>query len=244
MNSIKEILKKNPNELSEEQMKELNSQLDRISKIEASRRPDILKIEDAEDIKQNIFTYHLGKSSRGKTGIFELKNSYSKEHFKNTLHFETRNNINYDLRKTKNQKEINGKVYLYDNSFEVLGINSTSNRETRVIDILPDNTNTDGLLFDDELDYIISKVEDIKPSIPIVIKYSDSDKGCSFNYKSFMKLYYDLADGKRLTPAKFKGLLFNEETGEELPISQISKIIKEFKTYLLDNQILGGVQAW
>lgn len=233
MNNEKKITNTLP-KLTEAQMIELYHQEKEVFNKTVKSNPDILQICDIEDLVHDHWLYQLEKRNRNRNNFFDLKESYSEKHFKNTLYFDSRNAVKYRLRQTKIKNQLN-QVYLSSSAKEI-GINS-ANEDTRVIDVLPDKYSD--IEIDDTLDYIFSKIDDANTK-PIFIKYKE-DKYCSFNYKNFMKLYYLLNNGKKLTSTIFKGFLFDSNTGKELKQSQISNLIKEFKNYLIDNNIFNNM---
>ena len=235
---MKNLKSKQPIELTEEETYELVNQ---IAKIEYSRDASARLYQDAEDGAVEVLTYALEKDARGKKGLNSYYKHLSMSHFKNLMHFEIRNNFKYHLRKPKVQKTIlecdslDRQAY-YDNENVALGdIIAGDNNIEQMEEQLEENL---------ELNNILSKIDNtIRPDIYIKAKYGNKESIQPFNYQNLTKLYYDYGHTKMLGYSDFRGILFNKEDNTALDDKKIRQILKEYKNYLLNNNILGGALA-
>ncbi len=222
---------KKPIELTEEETFELVKQ---IAEIEYSRNANARMYQDAEDGAVEFLTYSLEKDARGKKGL----NSYYKQldmaHFKNLAHFEIRNHLNYQFRKKGVQKLILESASLDSNAY-------TNNDVMTLGDIQEDNRTMEKIEEDLELNAILSKVHNSDSDrICMKIKYGTEEQIHPFNYRNLTQFYYNFSDSKKLNANSFKGILFNSFTNKELEENEIKGIIKNYKDYIIDNNILGG----
>lgn len=221
---------KKPIELKPEEMIELISS---IAVIEYSRKKDILLYETAEDGAYDMYTYLSEISAKGRRGLKELQEEYTMPHFINFLHMECRNHINYILRMKRTKKML----YETDSLEKTL---ECSDDDTRMlINTLADErelAKTEEML---DLDAILSKVDSTENS-SILIKYNDKvETTYNFSYQRLTRLYYLLAENKKLTASRFRGLLLDAKTHEELSDKDIRKILSDFRQYFKDD-VLGG----
>ena len=229
MNNLKN---KKPIELTEEETYELVSQ---IAKIEYSRNASAKLYQDVEDGINEFFAYGLEKDSKGKKGLNNHYKQLSMSHFKNLVHMEIRNSLAYKFRKTGVQKLILECDSLDRQAYD-------NNDSVYLGDTIADDSST--LENNLELNNILSKVDNTnREDIYIKVKYGETEQVQPFNYRNLTKLYYDYSDNKMLGCSDFKGLLFNKSDNTELDDKSIKEIIKEYKTYILNNGILGGATA-
>lgn len=229
-----EYMDKKPKELTTEQLLELTNQ---IAMIEYSRRNDIQYLQDSEDTAQSVLTYLYDKSSRGKIGIKEIQDrcENNMKHFINTLHMETRNSINYIIRKPRTQNSL----YKTDSLNELVHLEGDVLRERH--ELIPDKESMVKVEQDIELNHILSHI-DKSESNRIIIKYGSGTEETSFkfSYRNLTKLYFDISSNKKLIAKDFKGLFYNSKTGQELEDNQVKEILKNYKNYMKRNHILGG----
>ena len=229
MKNNNELKNKKPIELTEEETYELVSQ---IAKIEYSRNNSAKQYQDIEDGVNEFFAYELEKDARGKKGLNTHYKKLSMSHFKNLVHLEMRNSLAYKFRKNGVQKLILECDSLDRQAYE-------NNESVYLGDTIADDNNT--LEENLELSNILSKVDDTnREDIYIKVQYGESEEIQPFNYRNLTKLYYDYSDNKMLSCSDFRGLLFNKSDNTELDDKKIKQVIKEYKTYILNNNILGG----
>ena len=101
--NMKRWLDKKPVELTYAELLELTNEL---TLAEYKKRNDISSLQTSEDAAQEIITYMLEKSQRGKIGLKELQERSTMSHFINILKVECRNSINYIVRKKKVQRQL------------------------------------------------------------------------------------------------------------------------------------------
>lgn len=224
---------KKPIELTEEETYELVKQ---IAEIEYSRNASAKLYQEVDDGISEFLTYALEKDARGKKGLNNYYRQLDMSHFKNLIHFEIRNHLNYNFRKSKVQKLI-----LESDSLDRQAY--TNNEGLTLGDIQEDTKSIEDIEESIELDNILSKVDDYNSNrIYMKIKYGEEEKIQPFSYKNLTKLYYDYSDNKKLNSNIFKGIFFNSQTNEELEEDRINKIIKRYKLYMKKN-ILGGAMC-
>lgn len=214
--------KENPAELTEEETFELVNQ---ISMCEFSRRTDIQRIKSQEDARNDILLYLYGKSTRGKKGMAELKDNLSMDHFINTLHMETRNNICGTIRKNKNQNLIYNTV-----SFDLKDDKTGKDVSDYISDSRQDNNIEEVNLLSN-----IDNTEDNK----IVIRYRNG-KDINFSFRNMAKLYLDLGGTRKVNSKDLLGIFVDKETNLELSEDKIKHLMNSFKTYILEENLLGG----
>lgn len=223
---------KKPIELTEEETYELVSQ---IAKIEYSRNNSAKLYQDVEDGVNEFFAYGLEKDARGKKGLNTHYKKLSMSHFKNLVHLEMRNSLAYKFRKNGVQKLI-----LECDSLDKKAWEAPDNYTT-IGDNIPDEKYINRVNDNLELNNILLKVDDTnREDIYIKVQYGESEEIQPFNYRNLTKLYYDYSNNKMLSCSDFRGLLFNKSDNTELDDKKIKQIIKEYKTYILNNNILGG----
>jgi hypothetical protein len=210
-----------------------------IAKYEYNKRSDIQQWQDYGDIAQEVITYMLEKQSRGKTGLKDLQEKCTMDHFINILHLECRNNINYIIRKKSTQR------YLYNTDLlstpaGVAEDKSGPNKE--LADIIPDTKYLSEIETKLELQDIISDIGNIEDN-SIVIKYGEGTNECifKFSYKNLTKLYFELYSNKKITYKDLSEFLYDKETNTKLDSHKIKDIVTKFRNYILDNKILGGI---
>ena len=222
---------KEPIELTDEETYELVKQ---IAEIEYSRDASARLYQDPEDGAVEILTYALEKDARGKKGLNSYYKQLPMKYFKNLMHFEIRNNLSYNFRKTGVQKTVldvdslDRKAF-YNNENETLG------------DLIPDERVLNQSEEDLELNTILSKIDDTDNNeIYMKIQYGTEEEIHPFNYRNLTRYYYDFSDNKKLNPTSFKGVLYKSSDDKELENDEIKKVINKYKKYLLDKNILGG----
>lgn len=225
--NMKKWLDKKPIELTYAELLELTNEL---TLAEYKKRNDISSLQTSEDAAQEIITYMLEKSQRGKIGLKELQERSTMSHFINILKVECRNSINYIVRKKKVQRQL----YNTNSLDEVLYENKT------LEDFVSDTKSIDSIEVKLELAEILSRIDDTE-NYSITIKYKDDVDKCFFSYKKLAKLYYDLSANKKLTCKDFLGILLDSKTNIALNERQIRNILNEFRQYIKNNNILGGV---
>lgn len=225
--NMKKWLDKKPVELTYAELLELTNEL---TLAEYKKRNDISSLQTSEDAAQEIITYMLEKSQRGKIGLKELQERSTMSHFINILKVECRNSINYIVRKKKVQRQL----YNTNSLDEVLYENKT------LEDFVSDTKSIDSIEVKLELAEILSRIDDTE-NCSITIKYKDDVDKCFFSYKKLAKLCYDLSANKKLTCKDFLGILLDSKTNIALNERQIRNILNEFRQYIKNNNILGGV---
>ena len=225
--NMKKWLDKKPVELTYAELLELTNEL---TLAEYKKRNDISSLQTSEDAAQEIITYMLEKSQRGKIGLKELQERSTMSHFINILKVECRNSINYIVRKKKVQRQL----YNTNSLDEVLYENKT------LEDFVSDTKSIDSIEVKLELAEILSRIDDTE-NYSITIKYKDDADKCFFSYKKLAKLCYDLSANKKLTCKDFLGILLDSKTNIALNERQIRNILNEFRQYIKNNNILGGV---
>lgn len=225
--NMKKWLEKKPVELTYAELLELTNEL---TLAEYKKRNDISSLQTSEDAAQEIITYMLEKSQRGKIGLKELQEKSTMSHFINILKVECRNSINYIVRKKKVQRQL----YNTNSLDEVLYENKT------LEDFVSDTKSIDSIEVKLELAEILSRIDDTE-DYTITIKYKDDADKCFFSYKKLAKLCYDLSANKKLTCKDFLGILLDSKTNIALNERQIRNILNEFRQYIKNNNILGGV---
>lgn len=220
---------KTPLELTEEELLELTNQ---IAMIEYSRRNDIKMYQTPEDSAQEILTYLYHKDKVGKKGMEDIK-QLPMNYFTNMLHLEIRNNINYVLRKKKNQRLLYNTLSLdQDKEYDE---NSKS-----LIETIPDDTYSNKLEYNLDMDTILNKIDDTKDKY-ITINYGVGENSVSkFSFRNLTKLYLYLFEGKKLTYKNFEGFLYNSKTNKQLELHEIKLIIDKYKNYIKKEHILEG----
>lgn len=222
---------KEPIELTEEEIYELVKQ---IAFMEYSKNPNANLYQSAEDGAIEFLTYAYEKDAKGKKGMSYLRQLPMK-YFRNTVHYEIRNGINYNLRKKPVKRMLYETDSLQEPVFETGNNEYNRTRGDYIIDekyINDVETKTD-------LDYIIKKIDDIEDNnLYIKLGYDDIHK---FSYKNLIKLFFSLSDNRKLNSKDFKGVIFDKETNTELDDIQIKKVLSNFKSYIKDKNILGGI---
>lgn len=217
---------------------EISDILTEIAKYEYNKRSDIQQIQDYNDVAQEVITYMLEKQARGKKGLKELQEKCTMAHFMNILHLECRNNINYIIRKKKTQR------YLYNTDLlsTPVGGNESEDVIRTLEHVIPDSKYLDELDINLELQDILSNIDN-NESNRIVIKYRNGDNECifKFSYKNLIKTYFDLYTNKKFTTKNIQELLYDPRTNMRLSEHRTRDIIKRFKSYMIENEILGGL---
>ena len=217
---------------------EISDILTEIAKYEYNKRSDIQQIQDYNDVAQEVITYMLEKQARGKKGLKELQEKCTMAHFMNILHLECRNNINYIIRKKKTQR------YLYNTDLlsTPVGGNESEDVIRTLEHVIPDSKYLDELDINLELQDILSSIDN-NESNRIVIKYGNGDYECifKFSYKNLIKTYFDLYTNKKFTTKNIQELLYDPRTNMRLSEHRTRDIIKRFKSYMIENEILGGL---
>ena len=217
---------------------EISDILTEIAKYEYNKRSDIQQIQDYNDVAQEVITYMLEKQARGKKGLKELQEKCTMAHFMNILHLECRNNINYIIRKKKTQR------YLYNTDLlsTPVGGNESEDVIRTLEHVIPDSKYLDELDINLELQDILSNIDN-NESNRIVIKYGNGDNECifKFSYKNLIKTYFDLYTNKKFTTKNIQELLYDPRTNMRLSEYRTRDIIKRFKSYMIENEILGGL---
>lgn len=217
---------------------EISDILTEIAKYEYNKRSDIQQIQDYNDVAQEVITYMLEKQARGKKGLKELQEKCTMAHFMNILHLECRNNINYIIRKKKTQR------YLYNTDLlsTPVGGNESEDVIRTLEHVIPDSKYLDELDINLELQDILSNIDN-NESNRIVIKYRNGDNECifKFSYKNLIKTYFDLYTNKKFTTKNIQELLYDPRTNMRLSEHRTKDIIKRFKSYMIENEILGGL---
>ena len=225
---MKNFKNKQPIELTEEETYELVKQ---ISEIEYSKNSSTRFYQDAEDGAIEFLTYSLEKDRKNKKGLNNYYRTLNMSHFKNLVHMEIRNGINYQFRKGKVKKLI-----LESESLDKIAYESSDNHTT-IGDMIPDEQYTNDINNNLELDAILSKISDENDD-SLYIKLGNEIS--PFNYRNLTRLYYDFSSNKKLNSSDFTGVLYNKETDTALEENEIKKIINKYKAYLKKNYILGG----
>ena len=225
---------KKPIELTEEETFELVKQ---IAEIEYSRNANARVYQDAEDGAVEFLTYSLEKDARGKKGLNSYYRHLDMSHFKNLVHFEIRNHLNYNFRKTKVQKLILEPASLDSHAY-------SNNDNLTLGDIQEDNRSMEEIEEDLELDGILNKIDDTEhKDIYIKIKHGTEEEVHPFNYRNLTQLYYEMCSNKTVTVKDFKELLYDKNTNKALEDNIIKKVLLEYKQYMKHNNILGGAIA-
>lgn len=225
--NMKKWLNKQPIELTYAELLELTNEL---TFAEYKKRNDISTIQTSEDAAQEILTYMLEKSKRGKIGLKELQEKSTMPHFINILKVECRNSINYIIRKKKTQQQL----YFTDS------LNDVYYEDRTLEEFIPDTKYMDLLENKLELSKILSYIDDTENQA-ITIKYKDNADKCFFSYKNFAKLCFVLSSSKKLTCKDFLGILLDTNTNVALNENQIRKVLNNFRKYIKNSNILGGV---
>ena len=213
--------------------------LTEIAKYEYSKRTDIQSIQEFDDIVQEVITYLLSKQAKGKTGLKDLQEKCTMDHFMNILHLECRNNINYVTR----NKTVRRYLYNTDLLSSPAYVNANGETSDRTVgEIILDTKYQDDLDCKIELQDIISRVANVEDN-SIVIKYGEGTNECifKFSYKNLTKLYFDLYTHKRLSYNSITDLLYDKETNTKLDTKKATDLIKKFKTYIQESGIIGGL---
>ena len=227
------FMNKKPIELNAEELLQLTN---KITLITHQRNNNINYLQSSEDTAQEMLTYLYEKSAKGKTGMKELQEKCSMPHFINTLHFEARNSVNYIMRKKKTQRQ------LFNTDSLDMPVLFDSNGEPRenLVDNIPNQH--DALQeVEDKLDLraILSQIDNTE-NAAYTLQYNERTKSI-FSYRRLTEIYFELFSGKRLTAKDFEGTIFNTETGIALTKEEINPILSGFKSYMKENQILGGI---
>ena len=229
----KKYLNMKPIELEPEQLLELTNE---ITLITHQRNNNINYLQSSEDTAQEMLTYLYEKSAKGKTGMKELQEKCSMPHFINTLHFEARNSVNYIMRKKKTQRQLFNTDSL---DVPVIFDNNNELKENLIDRLQTENSMTEEVENKLDLVHILSKIDNTEDSA-YVIQYNGKTKSI-FSYRKLAEMYFELFSGKRLTAKDFEGTIFNSITGKALTKEDINPLISGFKTYMKENQILGGI---
>jgi hypothetical protein len=224
---------KQPKDLTAEELLELTNQ---IAMVEYSRRNDIKMFQTYEDSAIDVLTYMYEKQARGKKGIDEVK-KLPMNHFINTLHFEVRNNINYIVRKKQNRRLLYNTISLED-KYE-----PGNNNDYRTNgDVISDERQLEETEVNFDLENILSKIDDTEnESLIIKYGYNKGKTEQKFSYRNLARLYFNLCDNSKIKSKDLKGILFDGNTGLEIEEDQIKKIMNQFKKYIKESCILGGI---
>lgn len=220
-----------PAELTAEETYEIISE---IALSEYQKRNDIKQLQDYMDGADELYTYLLEKDNKGKTGLKALQQKCTMAHFLNILHMETRNGINYIIRKKKNQR------FLYETS-SLSELNFTESDSLATIEeFIPDTEALFSAELNIEFEKILQSIDDTENK-SIVINYGNGANRCTFNfsYRNLTKIYFKNFVKSKLTYKDFKGILYNN-SGEELGDDEIKSILSDYRKYIKDNLILGG----
>jgi len=233
---------KKPIELTEEETYELVKQ---IADIEYSRNINAKLYQDADDGAVELLTYALEKDARGKKGL----NSYKQldmKHFRNLIHLEIRNGLNYHFRQKKVQKlilepdSLNKTVFDNSNSTTLLNLQADNQANLALEnDLIIEDVDAS---IDTQLEEILAKVNNSSSKRFYIRINFGIDKNIiyPFSYRNLTELYFNLSNNKKLANKEFKGFLFNKFTDEPLEDSVIKKLLKNYKNYMKKNNILGG----
>ena len=223
---------KQPIELTDEETYELVKQ---IADIEYSRDASAKLYQDSEDGAIEILTYALEKDKRGKKGLNSYYKHLSMKHFKNLMHFEIRNNLSYNFRKISVQKTVLEVDSLDRKAF-------VNNENETLGDTIIDERHLNQMEEDLEINTILSKIDNTdNDNIYMKIKYGTEEEQIHpLNYRNLTKYYYDFSDNKKLNTNSFKGVLFDSSNDKALEDDEIKEVIKDYKRYMTQNNILGG----
>lgn len=225
------LTNKKPIELTNEETYELVKQ---IAEIEYSRNSNARLYQDVDDGVNEFFTYSLEKDKRGKKGLNNHYKKLSLAHFKNLIHLEIRNSLAYQFRKISVQKTILERDSLDRTAF-------LNNDIIQLKDTIPDDKDLNQIEEDIELNSILSRIDNSDNNqVYMKVQYGESEITQPFNYRNLTKLYYDYSDNKKLNSNSFKGILFNKQTDEELKDEEIKTLLTDYKSYIKENNILGG----
>ena len=192
--------------------------------------------QSPEDSVQDVLTYMYHKQARGKKGIDDIK-ELSMPHFINTLHLEVRNNINYITRKKKTKRLLYDTISLED------AYNAQKDGDYRTNgDIIPDEKQLEEIDVKFDLENILSKIDDTEnDSLVIKYGYNKYKTEQKFSYRNLARLYFNLCDNSKIKSKDLKGILFDRNTGLEIEEDQIKTIMNQFKKYIKESCILGGI---
>lgn len=202
-----------------------------IAIIEHAKFPKINAVQEPEDTALEVLTYAYHKSAIGKKGIKELQANYTMKHFKNTLFVEVRNSICYSLRKN----------YIREFICEAESLDSEIGEDNKntLKDIIKDERLTIAPQYKTELEAMFNSIDNTEND-KIEIRYDDRPV-CKFSYRNLMLLIYKVDKGTQIKPDTLRKNLYHSDTGIPLSRKEITNILNNFKQFILDNKILGGI---
>ena len=228
--------KKKPNELTDEEMYELVNQ---IAEITFARKPAAGIIAEPADCAHDMLTYMYDKSARGKVGINEIKENTFK-HFTNILYQDCMNTVNYELRKKKVQRFLNNTVSLQEPVCKG-GYPTDAHYE----DIIEGENNIAMLEEDIYVNQMLEKFSDIQnDKLDIRLDIGRKKYSLSFSYKNLARTYLHLFKGKKLTFRDFQGVFVYKDTKIALNDKEIRNVLTDFRSYIKQNNLLGGELTW
>lgn len=224
--------KMKPTELTYEELLNLVQEMSIIS---FQRKQAANIILEPDDVAQEVITYLIDKSSRGKIGLEEIK-QYPWKKFENTLWMEVMNCINYKLRKPKVQRFLKNT----DSLDKVIKTNQDT--QFTIGEVVEGYNPIEELEEDLYVTSILEKFEDTIKDENIKIALNIKNKKCllTFTYRNLAKAYFNLFKGKKLTSKDFNGIFISINTKHTLEDKEVKNILTEFRKYIKDNRILGG----
>ena len=224
--------KKKPTELTHEELLNLVQEMTIIS---FQRKQAVNIIMEPDDVAQEVITYLIDKSKRGKVGLEEIK-QYPWKKFENTLWTEVMNKINYELRKPKVQRFINDTISLEE------PIKGQEDNFFTMGDVIEGYNPIEELEADLYVESVLEKFEDSIKDENVKIVLDIGDKKCllTFTYRNLARVYFNLFEGKKLTSKDFNDVFVRVDTNHTLEDKQVKGILTEFRKYIKQNRILGG----
>ena len=227
--------KMKPTELTHEELLNLVQEMTIIS---FQRKQAVNIIMEPNDVAQEVITYLIDKSKRGKVGLEEIK-QYPWKKFENTLWMEVMNKINYELRKPKVQRFLNNTVSLQEPA-KYTDIYAENDQTYE--DIIEGYNPIEELEEDLYVESVLEKFEDQIKDENVKIVLDIGDKKCllTFTYRNLARVYFSLFEGKKLTSKDFNDVFIRVDTNHTLEDKQVKGILTEFRKYIKQNRILGG----
>lgn len=224
--------KMKPTELTHEELLNLVQEMTIIS---FQRKQAVNIIMEPDDVAQEVITYLMDKSKRGKVGLEEIK-QYPWKKFENTLWLEVMNCISYKLRKPKVQRFIN--------NTESLDKVIRTNQDTQFTmgEVIEGYNPIEKLEEDLYVESVLEKFEDQIKDENVKIVLDIGNKKCllTFTYRNLARVYFSLFEGKKLTSKDFNDVFIRVDTNHTLEDKQVKGILTEFRKYIKQNRILGG----
>ena len=206
--------KKKPTELTHEELLNLVQEMTIIS---FQRKQAVNIIMEPDDVAQEVITYLIDKSKRGKVGLEEIKQ--------------------YPW--TKVQRFINDTISLEE------PIKGQEDNFFTMGDVIEGYNPIEELEADLYVESVLEKFEDSIKDENVKIVLDIGDKKCllTFTYRNLARVYFNLFEGKKLTSKDFNDVFVRVDTNHTLEDKQVKGILTEFRKYIQQNRILGG-EVW